>query len=307
MTVSYCFGPESLQGHMSAFGFCRLRTVVCNKVSSGSSGRKLLKFVVSWRDVMGLLDGKKAVIFGVANEKSIAWAIAKAFKEEGADLALTYANDAVAKRVFPLAESIGVTQVLPCDVTRDEDIQKVFAEIGKQWDGIDILIHSLAFANRDELKGSFLNTSRAGFALAMDISAYSLIALTREAYPFMKERGGSVLAMTYYAAEKVFPNYNVMGVAKAALEANVRYLAEAVGADGIRVNAVSAGPVKTLAASGVGGFHQIAAHIEAHAPLRCNIEQQDVANTALFLCSDLSQRITGGVHFVDSGYNIMGM
>ena len=260
-----------------------------------------------WRIQMGLLDGKKAVIFGVANEKSIAWAIAQAFKEEGAELALTYANEAVAKRVFPLAESLGVTQVLPCDVTSDDDIQKVFAEIGKNWDGIDILIHSLAFANRDELKGSFLNTSRSGFALAMDISAYSLVALAREAHPLMKDKGGSILAMTYYASEKVFPNYNVMGVAKAALEANVRYLAEAVGTDGIRVNAISAGPLKTLAASGVGGFHQIASHIASRAPMRSNIEQRDVANTALYLCSDLSRMVTGGVHFVDSGYNIMGM
>lgn len=256
---------------------------------------------------MGLLDGKKAVIFGVANEKSIAWAIARTFREEGAELAFTYANEAVAKRVFPLAESIGVKLVLPCDVTSDEDIARVFADIGKEWDGVDILIHSVAFANREELKGSFLNTSRAGFALAMDISAYSLIAMVKEAYPLMKERGGSVLAMTYYASEKVFPNYNVMGVAKAALEANVRYLAEAVGPDGIRVNAISAGPLKTLAASGVGGFHQIAGHVEAKTPLRTNIEQQDVANAALFLSSDLSSRITGGIHFVDSGYNIMGM
>lgn len=256
---------------------------------------------------MGLLDGKKAVIFGVANEKSIAWAIARTFREEGAELAFTYANEAVAKRVFPLAESIGVKLVLPCDVTSDDDIARVFAEVGREWGGLDILIHSVAFANREELKGSFLNTSRAGFALAMDISAYSLIAMVKEAYPFMKERGGSVLAMTYYASEKVFPNYNVMGVAKAALEANVRYLAEAVGPEGIRVNAISAGPLKTLAASGVGGFHQIAGHVEAKTPLRCNIEQQDVANAALFLCSDLSRRITGGVHFVDSGYNIMGM
>lgn len=256
---------------------------------------------------MGLLDGKKAVIFGVANEKSIAWAIARTFREEGAELAFTYANEAVAKRVFPLAESIGVKLVLPCDVTSDDDIARVFAEVGREWGGLDILIHSVAFANREELKGSFLNTSRAGFALAMDISAYSLIAMVKEAYPFMNERGGSVLAMTYYASEKVFPNYNVMGVAKAALEANVRYLAEAVGPDGIRVNAISAGPLKTLAASGVGGFHQIAGHVEAKTPLRCNIEQQDVANAALFLCSDLSRRITGGVHFVDSGYNILGM
>lgn len=256
---------------------------------------------------MGLLDGKKALIVGVANEKSIAWAIAQTFRDEGAELAFTYASEAVAKRLFPLAESIGVNLVLPCDVTSDSDIEKVFAELGKVWDGIDILIHSVAFANREELKGSFLNTTRSGFALAMDVSAYSLVALAREAYPLMKERGGSILAMTYYASEKVFPNYNVMGVAKAALEANVRYLAEAVGPDGIRVNAISAGPLKTLAASGVGGFHQIASHVEAKTPLRTNIEQKDVANAALFLCSDLSRRITGGVHFVDSGYNIIGM
>ncbi len=256
---------------------------------------------------MGLLEGKKAVIFGIANEKSIAWAIAKEFKEQGAELAFTYANDAIAKRIFPLAESIGVTQVLNCDVTKDEDIHEVFDRLGKVWDGLDILIHSVAFANRDELKGSFLNTSRAGFSLAMDVSAYSLVAMLKEAYPLMKVRGGSVLAMTYYASEKVFPNYNVMGVAKAALEANVRYLAEAVGPDGIRVNAISAGPLKTLAASGVGGFHQIASHVEAKTPLRTNIEQKDVADAALFLCSDLSRRITGGIHFVDSGYNIMGM
>lgn len=256
---------------------------------------------------MGLLDGKKAVIFGVANEKSIAWAIAQALHAEGAQLALTYANDAVAKRVFPLAESIGVTDVLPCDVTSDAAIHQVFDDIAARWDGIDILIHSIAFANRDELKGSFLNTSREGFALAMDISAYSLIALVKEAYPLMKGRDASVLAMTYYASEKVFPNYNVMGVAKAALEANVRYLAEAIGPDGIRVNAISAGPIKTLAASGVGGFNQIAAHIEAKAPMRSNIEQKDVANLALFLSSDLATKITGGIHFVDSGYNIIGM
>jgi enoyl-[acyl-carrier protein] reductase I len=258
-------------------------------------------------DLMGLLEGKKAIIFGVANEKSIAWAIAQAFRKEGAEVALTYANDAVAKRVFPLAESIGVDKVLPCDVTKDDDVKQVFKMLSRDWDVLDILIHSIAFANKDELKGSFLNTSREGFAMAMDISAYSLIALVKEAYPLMKDRGGSVLALTYYASQKVFPNYNVMGVAKAALEANVRYLAEAVGIDGIRVNAISAGPVRTLAAAGVGGFHQIASHIEAKAPLRCNIDQSDVADAALFLCSDMSRMVTGGVHFVDSGYNIMGM
>lgn len=256
---------------------------------------------------MGLMEGKKAVIFGVANERSIAWAIAEAFKKEGAELALTYANDVVEKRVRPLAESIGVDLVLPCDVTDDDRIKDVFDELGKKWEGLDALVHSVAYAGKDELRGSFLNTTRQGFALAMDISAYSLIAMVREAAPMMKVRKGSVIAMTYYGAQKVFPNYNVMGVAKAALEANVRYLAEAVGADGIRVNAISAGPLKTLAASGVGGFNQIAGHVAEKAPLRTNIEQSDVADTALYLCSDLSRKVTGGVHFVDSGYNIMGM
>ncbi len=256
---------------------------------------------------MGLLDGKKAVIFGVANERSIAWAIAEAFRKEGAELAFTYASETVEKRVKPLAESIGVDLVLPCDVTNDDQIRSVFAEIGKVWGGIDILVHSIAFASKEELRGSFLNTTRQGFALAMDISAYSLIALVKEAAPLMKGRNGSVVTMSYYGAQKVFPSYNVMGVAKAALEASVRYLAEAVGPDGIRVNAISAGPLKTLAASGVGGFNQIAGHVGEKAPLRTNIEQNDVADAALYLCSDLSKKVTGGVHFVDSGFNIIGM
>jgi enoyl-[acyl-carrier protein] reductase I len=256
---------------------------------------------------MGLLAGKKAIVFGVANEKSIAWAIAEAFKREGAELALTYANDTVAKRVIPLAESIGVELVLPCDVRSDEDIRSVFAEVGKAWGGLDILIHSIAFANREELKGSFLNTTREGFVLAMDISAYSLIALMKEAAPLMEGRGGSVVAMSYYGGQKVFPNYNVMGVAKAALEASVRYLAEAVGADGIRVNAISAGPLKTLAAAGVGGFNQIAGHVAERAPLRRNISQEEVAGAALYLCSPLASAVTGEIHFVDCGYNIIGL
>lgn len=256
---------------------------------------------------MGLLDGKKAVIFGVANERSIAWAIAEAFKKEGAELALTFANEMVEKRVKPLAESIGVDLVLPCDVTRDDDIKTVFAEIEKAWGGVDILVHSIAFANKEELRGSFLNTTREGFLTAMEISAYSLIALAKEAVPLMRGRNGSIITMSYYGAQKVFPSYNVMGVAKAALEASVRYLAESVGADGIRVNAISAGPLKTLASSGVGGFSKIAAHVEEKAPMRSNIDQDDVAGAALFLCSDLSTKITGGVHFVDSGYNIVGM
>ncbi|HKZ18221.1 MAG TPA: enoyl-ACP reductase [Geobacteraceae bacterium] len=256
---------------------------------------------------MGLLDGKKAVIFGIANDRSIAWAIAEAFRNEGAELALTYANEAVEKRVRPLAESIGVDLVLPCDVTNDDQISSVFGEIGKAWGGIDILVHSIAFADKEELRGSFLNTTRKGFALAMDISAFSLIALAKGAAPLMKGRDGSIITMTYYGAQKVFPSYNVMGVAKAALEASVRYLAEAVGAEGIRVNAISAGPLRTLAASGVGGFNQIAGHVAEKAPLRTNIEQSDVAGAALYLCSDLSKKVTGGIHFVDGGYNIIGL
>ncbi|RNC73293.1 MAG: enoyl-ACP reductase [Desulfuromonadales bacterium] len=256
---------------------------------------------------MGLLDGRKAVIFGIANEKSIAWAIAQAFRREGAELAVTYANDTVAKRVIPLAESLDAPLVLPCDVRSDEDIRKVFAEIEKKWEGLDILVHSVAFANKEELKGSFLNTTREGFSMAMDISAYSLIAMVKEAYPLMKGRPASVMTLTYYGAQRVFPSYNAMGVAKAALEASVRYLAESVGPDGIRVNAISAGPLKTLAAAGVGGFNQIAGHVEQKAPLRRNITQDEVAGSALYLASDLASGVTGEVHFVDSGYNIIGL
>jgi enoyl-[acyl-carrier protein] reductase I len=256
---------------------------------------------------MGLLSGKKAVIFGVANEKSIAWAIAEAFKREGAELALTYANETVAKRVYPLAESIGAGLVLPCDVRSDADIKRTFEEVGKAWGGLDILVHSVAFANKEELKGSFLSTTREGFAMALDISAYSLVALVKEAAPLMQGRRGSVLTMTYFGAQKVFPNYNVMGVAKAALEACVRYLAEALGPDGTRVNAISAGPLKTLASAGVGGFNRIAGHVEEKAPLRRNINQDEVAGAALYLCSSLASGVTGDIHFVDSGYNIIGL
>ena len=256
---------------------------------------------------MGLLDGKKAVIFGIANEKSIAWAIAQAFRREGAELAVTYANETVAKRVIPLAESIGASLVLPCDVRNDAEIKTVFEQIGKAWGGIDTLVHSIAFAGKEELKGSFLNTTREGFALALDISAYSLIAIMKEAHPLMAGRQGSVLALTYYGGQKVFPSYNVMGVAKAALEMSVRYLAEAVGADGIRVNAISAGPLKTLASSGGGGFNQIAGHVAEKAPLRRNITQDEVAGAAVYLASPLSSGVSGDIHFVDSGYNIIGL
>ncbi|AAR34335.1 enoyl-ACP reductase [Geobacter sulfurreducens] len=256
---------------------------------------------------MGLLEGKKAVVFGIANEKSIAWAIAQAFRREGADLAITYANETLAKRVIPLAESIGASLILPCDVRNDDDIAAVFARIERSWGRLDTLVHSVAFANKDELKGSFLNTTREGFSLAMDISAYSLIALAKGAHPLLKERQGSIITLSYYGGQKVFPSYNVMGVAKAALEMSVRYLAEAVGPDGIRVNAISAGPLKTLAAAGVGGFNQIAGHVAEKAPLRRNISQEEVAGAALYLASDLSSGVTGEVHFVDSGYNIIGL
>jgi enoyl-[acyl-carrier protein] reductase I len=256
---------------------------------------------------MGLLDGKKAVIFGVANEKSIAWAIAEAFRKEGAELALTYANEMVEKRVRPLADSLGVKLVLPCDVTKDEDIKSVFATLGEEWGGLDILVHSVAFANKEELRGSFLNTSREGFALAMNVSVYSLIGLAKEAAPLMRGRNGSIITMTYYGAQKVFPSYNAMGVAKAALEASVRYLAEAMGPDGVRVNAISAGPLRTLASAGVGGFNHIASYVAEKTPMRTNIDQDDVADAALYLCSDMSKKVTGGVHFVDSGFNIIGM
>jgi enoyl-[acyl-carrier protein] reductase I len=256
---------------------------------------------------MGLLSGKKAVIFGIANDKSIAWAVARAFHREGAELALTYAGEAFEKRVRPLAESIGVETVLSCDVTSDDDIRRVFAQLAERWGGLDMLVHSVAYANKEELKGSFLATTREGFATALDISAYSLIALVREASPLMQGRGGSVVTMSYYGGQKVFPNYNVMGVAKAALEMSVRYLAEAVGGEGLRVNAISAGPIKTLAAAGVGGFNQIASVVEQKAPLRRNITQEEVANSAVYLCSPLASGVTGEVLFVDCGYNIIGL
>jgi enoyl-[acyl-carrier protein] reductase I len=256
---------------------------------------------------MGLLEGKKALIFGVANDKSIAWAVAEAYRREGAEVALAYAGEAVAKRVIPLGESIDARLILPCDVRSDADLAELFATVDQLWGGLDILVHSVAFANKEELKGNFLNTSREGFAMALDISAYSLVAMTKEAAPLMKGRGGSIIAMSYYGAQKVFPSYNVMGVAKAALEASVRYLAEAVGPDGIRVNAISAGPLRTLASAGVGGFGQIAGHVAGKAPLRRNISQEEVAGAALYLGSGLSSGVTGEIHFVDCGYNVVGM
>ena len=255
---------------------------------------------------MELLKGKKALILGVANEKSIAWAIAKLFKEQGAELLLTYAGEAIEKRVRPLAESIGAT-VAPCNVTSDDEINALMQTVQQQWGCLDILIHSVAFADKEELKGTILSTTREGFATALDISAYSFIGLLKAAQPLMIGRDASALAMSYYGAEKVFPNYNVMGVAKAALEASVRYLSAGMGAENVRINAISAGPIKTLAAAGVGGFNQILSTVEERAPLHRNITQEEVAKAALYLSSDLASGITGEIHYVDAGYNITGI
>lgn len=254
-----------------------------------------------------LLQGKKAVIFGIANDKSIAWAIARAFQEHGAELAITYAGEAFEKRVRPLAESLNAKAVLPCNVTSDDEIKAVFTELGKVWDGIDIIIHSVAFANKDELKGTITNTTREGFATAMDISVYSFLGIMKEAQPMLKGRNAAALTMTYHGAVKVFPSYNVMGLAKAALEASVRYLAEALGPEGVRVNGISAGPIRTLAASGVNGFANILNHVEEKAPLRRNITQEEVARSAVYLCSDLASGVSGEIHYVDCGFNVIGI
>ncbi len=255
---------------------------------------------------MGMLDGKTALIFGVANDHSIAWGIAQAFQREGATVGFSYAGANLEKRVRPLAESLGSDFIEECDVTSDEAIDEVMAKARARYGTIDILIHSIAFASREDLMGRFVDTSRAGFLLAHDISVYSLIGLTRAALPIMN-KGGSVLALTYYGAEKVVPKYRVMGVAKAALEATVKYLANDLGPDGIRVNAVSAGPIRTLAASGIGGFRTYQKVFAEMAPLRMNVTKEDVANTAAFLCSDLARATTGEIVYVDSGYNILGM
>jgi enoyl-[acyl-carrier protein] reductase I len=254
---------------------------------------------------MPLLANKTAVVFGVANDHSIAWAIAQALHREGAQLALTYVGEGIERRVRALAESLDVGVVLPCDVTSDAAIADTFAALRECWGRVDIIIHAVAFALRDELKGRFISTSRSGFQIALDVSAYSLIALARCAEPLMGA-GSCVLTLSYFGAEKVLPNYNVMGVAKAALEACVRYLAWDLGPQGIRVNAISAGPIRTLSSAGITGFKAMLHHHAERAPLRRNILPQEVANTALHLCSDLGSGITGEVVHVDGGYNIVG-
>jgi enoyl-[acyl-carrier protein] reductase I len=255
---------------------------------------------------MGLLDGRNALIFGVANDHSIAWGIAQALHEAGAEVGFSSIESMIEKRVRPLAASIGSTFVEPCDVQSDEEIKRVFDRWGETHDRLDILVHALAFAKREDLTGGFVDTSRDGFALAMDVSAYSLVALAREARPWLRP-GSSILTLTYYGSEKVVANYNVMGVAKAALEASVRYLAADLGADGVRVNAISAGPVRTLAASGIAGFKKMYGSFAEVAPLRANISIEDVGKTALYLASDLSSAVTGEVIYVDGGFNILGV
>jgi enoyl-[acyl-carrier protein] reductase I len=255
---------------------------------------------------MKLLEGKKALVFGVANHRSIAWGITQALHEQGADIGLSYGIPQLERRVMPLAESLGIDFVEKCDVTDDGEITAVFDKAAVHFGSIDILVHSIAYAPPGELEGRFNETSREGFRVAMDISAYSLIALTRAAMPLMLN-GGSILTMTYYGAEKVVPSYNVMGVAKAALEANVRYLAADLGPQNIRVNAISAGPIKTLAAAGVAGFRKMLAYAETQAPLRRNVDQEEVGKTALWLLSDWSSGVTGEVVYVDAGYNIIGV
>jgi enoyl-[acyl-carrier protein] reductase I len=255
---------------------------------------------------MGLLDGRTALVFGVANDHSIAWGIARALHDEGATVGFSSVESLLDRRVRPLAESIGSTFVEPCDVQSDDDIRRVFARWGEAHDGLDILVHALAFAKREDLDGTFVDTSRDGFALALDVSAYSLVALAREARPHLR-RGSSILTLTYHGAEKVVTNYNVMGIAKAALEASVRYLAADLGPDGIRVNAISAGPVRTLAASGIAGFRKLYGSFADVAPLRSNITIEDVGRSAVYLASDLSSAVTGEILYVDGGFSIMGV
>lgn len=255
---------------------------------------------------MSLLAGKTALVFGVANDHSIAWGIAKAIHDHGARVGFSYAVESLERRVRPLAESIGSTFVEKCDVGDDAQIKEVFDKAADAYGTIDILVHAIAYAGREELSRPYSETSREGFRVAMDISVYSFTALARAAAPLMKN-GGSMLTMTYYGAQKVTTNYNVMGVAKAALEASVRYLAADLGSRAIRVNAISAGPVRTLSAAGVAGFKRLYRQFADMAPLRRNISLEDVGGAAVWLASDLAQAVTGDIVYVDSGYNIMGV
>ncbi|WP_146591979.1 enoyl-ACP reductase FabI [Puniceibacterium confluentis] len=253
-----------------------------------------------------LMTGKRGLIMGLANDKSIAWGIAKALGDAGAELAFSYQGDALKKRVEPLAASLGSDTVLPCDVGDEASIDALFAALQEKWGTLDFVVHAIGFSDKNELRGRYVDTSRANFALSMDISVYSFTAVVQRAEKMMTD-GGSCLTLTYYGAERVMPHYNVMGVAKAALEASVRYLAEDLGKDGIRVNAISAGPIKTLAASGIGDFRYIMKWNEYNSPLRRNVTIEDVGGSALYLLSDLGSGTTGEVLHVDAGYHVVGM
>jgi enoyl-[acyl-carrier protein] reductase I len=253
-----------------------------------------------------MMAGKKGLVMGVANERSIAWGIAKACHEQGAEVAFTFQGEALEKRVRPLAKSIGAKIVVPCDVTDPKSIDATFSEIKKQWGDLDFLVHAIAFSNKDELRGRYLDTSPENFELTMNVSCYSLTAVAQRAVPLMPN-GGSLLTLTYYGAERVIPHYNVMGVAKAALEASVRYLAADLGEQKIRVNAISAGPVKTLAFAGIADGRYILKWNELNSPLKRNITQEEVGNAALYLLSDLGTGMTGEIMHVDAGYHVVGM
>jgi len=253
-----------------------------------------------------LMAGKRGLIMGVANNRSIAYGIAKAVRAQGAELAFSYQGEALKRRVVPLAAELGSELVVECDVTDDAAMDATFAQVKKAWGGLDFLVHAIAFSDRSELEGRYIETSAENFAQTMNISVYSLTAVAKRAEPLMTE-GGSILTLTYYGAEKYMPNYNVMGVAKAALECSVRYLAADLGPQSIRVNAISAGAIKTLAASGIGGLRTMLAYQEANAPLRKNVTIDEVGNAGLYFLSDLSSGTTGEIHHVDAGYNITGM
>lgn len=253
-----------------------------------------------------LMHGKRGLIMGVANDRSIAWAIAKQCAEHGAELAFTYQGDALKKRVGPLAESVGSSHVLYCDVTDTDSLDAVFATLEKDWGRLDFVVHAIGYSDKAELRGRYVDTTAANFDMTMNISCYSFTAVAQRAEKLMTE-GGSLLTLTYYGAERVMPHYNVMGVAKAALEASVRYMAMDLGKKNIRVNALSAGPMKTLAASGIGDFRYILKWNEYNSPLRRNVSRDDVGGAGLYLCSDLSSGVTGETHHVDCGYHVVGM
>jgi enoyl-[acyl-carrier protein] reductase I len=252
------------------------------------------------------MKGKRGLIMGLANDRSLAWGIAKAVAEEGAELAFSYQGEALEKRVRPLAEQLGSSLLLDCDVSSMEALDATFAELKKKWDSLDFVVHAIGFSDKNELRGKFVDTTLDNFLMTMNISVYSFVAVTQRAKAMMKP-GGSILTLTYYGAEKVIPHYNVMGVAKAGLESSVKYLAMDLGPEGIRVNAISAGPIKTLAASGIGDFRYIMKWNEYNSPLRRNVTIEDVGGAGLYLLSDLASGVTGEVHHVDAGYNVVGM